>query len=231
MSLLMRARRPRARRCTLLFGLSAALAFGAPAGADMPGGDAMDPAGHWRPMLDHHMGADMPDLATATRHQRAVARRLMRRVLRLRARYPTLARARRAGYLPAGRWSSHGIRHFNSAPAESDGRALDPGHPESLLFWRGPDGRRRLAAVMFRAPSDRPPPLHHNPLLRWHAHYVCRHPMRGAPRQMPFEHCPKGEVARYGTTQMLHVWLTGDLETAYAMAPPLHALAAAFGLH
>jgi hypothetical protein len=231
MSLMMRARRVRARRRALLFGLSGVLAFGAPAGAQMPGGDAMDPAGHWRPMLDHHMGADLPDPAAATASQRALARRLMRRAQRLQARYPTLARARRGGYLPAGRWSSRGIRHFNSATAESDGRALDPRHPESLLFWRGPDGRQRLAAVMFRAPSDRPPPLHGNRLLRWHAHYVCRAPVRGAPRQMPFEHCPQGQVARYGATQMLHVWFTGELATAYAMAPPLAALTAAFGLH
>jgi hypothetical protein len=122
------------------------------------------------------------------------------------------------------------MRHFNSARAESDGRVLDPRHPESLLFWRGPDGVLRLAAVMFRAPSEQPPPLYRNPLLRWHAHYACVQPRRGAPRQMPSTYCPRGEVARYGETQMLHVWFTGDLETAYAMAPPLSALAAAFAI-
>jgi hypothetical protein len=182
-------------------------------------------------MLDHHMGADMPDMDRATPRQQAVARRLMQRTRRAIARYTTPARARRAGYVQVGRWSQAGIRHFDSRRAEADGHVLDPARPEALLFWRGPDGRKRLAAAMFRAPSERPPPQMDNPLLRWHAHYVCGRGVRGAPRQMRFEHCPSGQVAHYGTTQMLHVWLTGELMTAYAMAPPIDALAAAYGIH
>jgi hypothetical protein len=180
-------------------------------------------------MLDHPMGADMPDVDSASARQRAFARSLMRRTARRLAQLSTPARARRAGYRPAGRWSSKGVRHFNSRRAESDGRVLDPARPESVLFWRGPGGRARAAAAMFRAPSDRPPPRMGNPLLRWHVHYVCVKRVPGAPRQIRSRHCRAGTVARYGVSQMLHVWRTGDLMTAYAMDPPLDALASALG--
>jgi hypothetical protein len=235
MSLIPWRRRTRARRHALLFALVAALAGGAPAAGHLPGQEAgeggMQPSGHWHPMLDHHMSTDMPDVEGATPRQRAVADRLQRQTRRGTARYSTPARARRAGYVPVGRWSSRGVRHFDSRAAETDRHILDPARPEALLFWRGPDGRKRLAAAMFRAPSDRPPPRMHNPLLRWHAHYVCRAPVAGAPRQIRSAHCHDGTVARYGTTQMLHIWFTGDPMTAFALMPPFDALAAAFGLH
>jgi hypothetical protein len=230
------ARGARARRRALLVALTAALAAGAQAGASVPGhavrAGGMPPTGAWPPMLDKAMGGDMPDMEAATRHQRAVARRLMRRTQRLTARYATEARARRAGYRPPRKWAWAPIRHFNSHRAGNDGRVLDPSRPESLLFWRGPDGRgpRRLVAAMFRAPSDRPPPDADNPLLRWHVHFHCVRPIPGRSRQMRTELCPKGLVAHYGSMQMLHVWLTGDLMTAYAMQAPLDALATALGI-
>jgi hypothetical protein len=232
MSLNRWARRARARRLALLPALVAALAAGAQAGAARhpdhdPGGM---PARGWHPSLAHHMGDDMPDAGAATPRQLAFARRLMRRTLRRTARYATPARARSAGYRPSGRLLRPGIRHFNSRAAESDGRILDARRPESLLFWRTPDGSRQLVAAMFRAPSVRPPPRMHNPLLRWHAHYRCGPRMPGHPRQLPLEHCPKGTVAHYGMTQMLHVWFTGDLMTAYAVDPPITALKTALGI-
>jgi hypothetical protein len=231
MSLFRWARRARARRRVLTLALLVTLAAGASASAYKPrteGGGGMAASG-WRPMFDHHMGADMPDMESASARDRALARSLMRRTARRLAQLSTIARARRAGYRAAGRWSSQGIRHYNSRRAESDGHVLDPARPESVLFWRHPGGRARAVAAMFRAPSDRPPPHMDNPLLRWHVHYVCTKRVPGAPRQLRMRFCRPGTVARYGVTQMLHVWRTGDLMSAYAMNPPLDALASALG--
>jgi hypothetical protein len=175
-------------------------------------------------------GPDRPDVSAATPRQRAAARRLLRRTRALGRRFPTTRAARAGGYVPAGRWSSLGIRHFNSRAAETEDRALDPRHPESLLFWRGPDHRRRLVAAMYRYPSDARLPRPAGPLMRWHVHTRCVRPHPGAMRQMPSDMCPDGKVAHYGTTAMFHVWLTDDLASAFAMNPPLDALAAALGL-
>src|SRR3954447_3079446 len=233
MSLFRWARRARARRRILVLAVLATLVARASASAYKPRqerGDGGMAAPGWRPMLDHHMGADMPDMDSASPRQRAFARSLMRRTARRLAQLSTVARARRAGYLPAGRWSSKGIRHYDSRRAESDGRVLDSARPESVLFWRHPGGRARAVAAMFRAPSDRPPPRMDNPLLRWHVHYVCAKRVPAAPGQMRTPYCRDGTVARYGVTQMLHVWRTGDLMTACAMQPPFDALASALRL-
>jgi hypothetical protein len=175
-------------------------------------------------------GPDRPDVSRASPRQRVAARRLLRRTRGLRRRFPTTRAARRGGYAPAGRWSSKGLRHFDSFAAETDGHALDPRRPESLLFWRAPDHRRHLVAAMFRYPSDSRPPRPAGPLMRWHVHMVCVRPHPGAMREMRSEMCHHGKVAHYGTTAMFHVWLANDLASAFAMHPPLDALAAALGL-
>src|SRR3954467_7109238 len=136
MTLFRWARRAPARRRILLLATLAALGAAASASAYAPrpeGGGGMNAPG-WQPMFDHHMGGDMPDMESASPRQRAFARSLMRRAARRIARLSTGARARRAGYRPAGRWSSKGIRHFNSRRAESDGHVLDPARHERFLF-------------------------------------------------------------------------------------------------
>jgi len=235
MSLTRWVRRAGARRRSalpsLLFGLLAVAALGGPAAAHVPGverppGARPDPG--YVPHL-MHMGPNLPEVSKASLRQQTAARRLLRGTRRLARRFGSVRAAGRGGYHAVGRWSSHGIRHFDSRRAETDGHGLDPRRPESLLFWRGPDGRRRLAAAMYRWPSDARPPRPAGPLMRWHLHYRCVRPS-GSRREMPFHMCRHGRVARSGTSSMLHVWLTNDLATAYAMAPPLDALAAAYGL-
>jgi len=63
-----------------------------------------------------------------------------------------------------------------------------------------------LLAFMFRVPADDVPPFG-SPVIGWHQHVRA-----------------DGHV---GATQMTHVWLTGDLRSAYANCLPVPALEAA----
>lgn len=214
-----RVRRARSPLRAAPLALLAVLAATHPAAAAMPGMDAPG----WRPMLSGGM-PDLPDVAAATEAQRAGAARLLRRSRAGAAALDTPAAARRHGYMPMGVWSRDGVRHYMSRAAERDARTLDPRRPEAVMFWRGPDGRARPAAVMFRASSARRPPEPGGPITRWHAHYRCAAPDRHDPRQMPHPPCGPGRVAHYGASVMLHVWFTGDLATAFAVDAPIEAL-------
>jgi hypothetical protein len=72
---------------------------------------------------------------------------------------------------------------------------------------------------MFSVPRGVRGPTPGGPITRWHTHTVCaRGAMRGsaAPPRRP---CPRGTRRREGS-EMLHVWFTGDLRSAFAVHGP-----------
>jgi hypothetical protein len=82
--------------------------------------------------------------------------------------------------------------------------------------------------MMFRASSlAAPPDPVGGPFLRWHVHAVCdRVHDNGNPYQFEVttRFCHRTHLAHYGPTQMIHVWLTRDLASAFAHAVPTAAL-------
>ena len=95
---------------------------------------------------------------------------------------------------------------------------LHPDRPESLVYTRRPNGPLKLVALMDRAASGRPPGPG-NPIYRWHLHggWVDASLPQPDGITVPDERCPCGEVLHYGSTMMMHVWLTTNLSSAYAM--------------
>jgi hypothetical protein len=218
-----RARRARARRCALPPALLACVFLGAlgggggafAAGGAM-GGDGT--TGPYRPMGRHGM-ANAPDVAHASAAQLAAARSLLRRSRIAARRFATVGAARRAGYRPTGIWSADGMEHFNQHALDMDRHVLDPWHPESLVFMRQGAGRSpMLAALMFRASSDRRPP-HAGRIIRWHVHIRCGRADARDARQMPSPACAAHQLAHYGPTQMTHVWFARRLADAFSMHP------------
>jgi hypothetical protein len=144
-----------------------------------------------------------PDIGAATRRERAQALSLLRRTRAWAARrFPTFRSARRQGYIVPRRRSNRRATFFHVEKCHYwvDGRILDPRKPESLVYWRRRSGRHVLAAFMYRAPAGRPEPRLGGPIIEWHNH------------------------GPTGATQMVHVWLTSELQTAYQHGPPVRAL-------
>jgi hypothetical protein len=80
---------------------------------------------------------------------------------------------------------------------------------------------------MYTAAKGAPGPVVGGPITRWHDHESCRDPATRAKLGRPVDGvCPHGQVYRR-SGEMMHVWFTDDLATAFARRPPLTALPAA----
>ena len=133
----------------------------------------------------------------------------------------------RAGYnvrprprKPGDRSTSLLPRRVHEAERAGDSPSIPAGQRPSSS--RTPLGRRssswvRCGACAAVNGARRRP----GPIVRWHSHLVCvkgdttRH--EAARRE---ERCPAGARLRQGT-EMLHVWFTGDLRSAYSTGAPV----------
>jgi hypothetical protein len=117
--------------------------------------------------------------------------------------------------------------HVPNPAWRTDGRVLDPAHPETLVYWTGPGERLTLVGVMYTAPRGAHGPTVGGPITRWHDHESCRDPATQAKLGRPVDGaCPQGQVYRR-SVEMMHVWFTDDLATAFARRAPLAALRSA----
>jgi hypothetical protein len=81
--------------------------------------------------------------------------------------------------------------------------------------------------VMYTAPRGAHGPTVGGPIIRWHDHESCRDPATQVKLGRPVDGaCPQGRVYRR-SVEMMHVWFTDDLATAFARRAPLAALRSA----
>lgn len=165
---------------------------------------------------DHQHGASIgtpmgeyPDISKASDARRREARRLWHLTLDAARSAPlrSYAAARRQHFVrvPVPRTRPL-IFHLRQKGYERDRDVLNPRRPESLVYWWPLQGQPVLLAFMFRVPADDVPAFG-SPLIGWHQHVRAD----GTP----------------GLSQMTHVWLTGDLRSAFANCMPIAALEAA----
>jgi hypothetical protein len=57
------------------------------------------------------------------------------------------------------------------------------------------------------------------PITRWHWHQVCVRGEKRGLKPLPDGSCPRGATLRSGS-EMLHVWFTGELRSAFAIHAP-----------
>jgi hypothetical protein len=194
-----------------------------------PGSTLFLAASARRGLASHLRQYPSPALATAV--QRRAAAHLLAR-LRADARQwrdPEVAAlagfstrtARRAPGDRAVHWL-HAEHRLNSA----DRRFLDPRRPESLIYANAPGRPLVLVGLMFSMRRGYPGPTPGGPLTRWHAHLVCIRGEKRGLKPLADGSCPAGTRRRQGS-EMMHVWFTGDLRSAFAIHAPGPELCAA----
>jgi hypothetical protein len=204
---------------------AAAHLHGDPAAATAGSADAPGTAAHAH-------GPNLPSVAAASDDERARAEALWKASVAGAARWRDQEAATAAGFRfkdrnEAGSGRPVRFLHVPNPAWRADGRVLDPSRPETLVYWNGPGDRLTLVGVMYTAPRGTHGPTVGGPITRWHTHESCRDPGTRAKVGRPVDGaCPQGQVYRR-SGEMMHVWFTDDLATAFARRAPLAALRAA----
>jgi hypothetical protein len=179
----------------------------------------------------HDHGSNLPEVAAATGEQRATAEALWKASMANAERWRDPEAAAAAGFRfrdDGGAGPGRQVRflHVPNPSWRADGRVLDPARPETLVYWNGPGDRLMLVGVMYTAARGSHGPTVGGPITRWHDHESCRDPATRAKLGVPVDGtCPDGQVYRR-SGEMMHVWFTDDLATAFARRAPLAALRA-----
>jgi hypothetical protein len=173
--------------------------------------------------------SEYPTVALAGPAQRRAARQLLTEVRAAAAGWATPKLAARAGFdthtapRSPGDFTAHFL-HAENHRFSHDSHYLDPRRPEALIYANVPGRRLVLAGLMFAMPRGVKGPTPGGPITRWHTHTVCAAgDKRGLTTPGRDGSCPHGTRAREGS-EMLHVWLTGDLRSAFAIHAPLPQL-------
>ena len=192
-------------------------------GKEMAGADGSAGPGHAH-------GPNLPEVAAATDDQRSKAEALWKASAASADQWrdPEVAKAAGFRFKAEDRAAGPGRRvrflHVPNPAWRADGRVLDPTRPETLVYWRAPDDRLVLVGVMYTAARGEPGPTVGGPITRWHDHESCRDPATRAKLSRPVDGaCPEGQLYRR-SGEMMHVWFTDDLATAFARRASLAAL-------
>ena len=100
---------------------------------------------------------------------------------------------------------------------------LNPRRPEALIYANIPGRPLVLVGLMFSMPRRSHGRTPGGAITRWHTHAVC---VRGNKRGLAARRdgsCPPNAKLRQGS-EMLHVWLTRDLRSAFAIHAPAREL-------
>lgn len=195
----------------------------------LPAGASSLPAGANHGLVKHLQ--QYPDVSLATPAQRAAARSLLTHARRAAFAWRDARRAKAAGFdthtapRAAGDRSVHYL-HAEHRRYSADRVDLDPQRPESLIYANAPGRPLVLVGVMFsvrRGVLGRTPG---GPITRWHRHNVCTKSGKRGLDPLPDGSCPRGARLIQGS-EMMHLWFTPDLRSAYAIHAPGPELCAA----
>jgi len=173
--------------------------------------------------------AQYPELSLALAGERRAAEQLLERLRTATRRWRDVRAARRRGFdthlaKRAAGDVAIGYLHAEHRRFSADRRYLDPKRPEALIYATAPGRTPVLVGAMFSVPREMRGPTPAGPIARWHAHVVCvgKDDDRGlAP--LPNGACPHGARRTQGS-EMLHVWFTSDLRSAFAVHAPVPEL-------
>jgi hypothetical protein len=113
-----------------------------------------------------------------------------------------------------------GYLHAEQRRFSDDRHVLDPRRPEALIYATQPGHEPVLIGAMFSVPRGVRGPTPSGPIARWHSHIVCTRGHKRGLAPLANGNCPKGSVRTQGS-EMLHLWFTKDLRSAFAIHAPV----------
>jgi hypothetical protein len=175
-----------------------------------------------------------PVVRLATPRHRREARRILAQLVSASAagRWEDVRAARRAGYdtrtAPRGA-GDRTVRYFHSERRQKPrGRSIfDFRRPKALIYANAPGRPLVLVGAMWSTRDGELGPTPAGPILRWHSHTVCKKGDDRGLKPLPGGRCPPGARLTQGASEMLHVWFTRDLRSAFAIRAPEPELCAA----
>jgi hypothetical protein len=179
-----------------------------------------------------HRLRQYPAIFLATPKERAAADRLRGQLFHAARRFASPKAAERAGFDLRRARRARGERRVMWFHSENRRRhaarngSLQPGKPDTLIYADLPGRPLKLVGVMISMPRGLRGPTPGGPITRWHHHLVC---VAGDKRGLAPHRdgsCPRGAKLGVGS-EMMHVWFTRDLRSAYAIHAPWPELCAA----
>jgi len=168
-----------------------------------------------------------PAVPLATPRQRARARLVLDRLeaAARRGRWKDTRAASRAGYDTRSRLRKPGntsIFFFHAERHEEPrGRSIfDFTRPKALIYANAPGRPLVLVGAMWSTRDGEVGPTPAGPILRWHSHVVCKSGKKRGLKPPASGVCPPGSRLTQGASEMLHVWFTDDLRSAFAISAP-----------
>lgn len=177
--------------------------------------------------LIHHLH-QYPEVSLATAKERRAAVDLLRRARQVSARWRNIDVAATRGFdthlaARAPGDVATGYLHAEHRRNSADRHDLDVGRPESLIYATEPGRKPRLVGVMFSVARGVLGPTPGGPITRWHSHVVCVKGVKRGLTPRPDGTCPAGAKKAQGS-EMLHLWFTNDLRSAFAVHAPVPEL-------
>ena len=109
----------------------------------------------------HAHEQNLPDVNAATPEQRAKAQALLDQSIAATRKYTDATAAEAAGYRVDAAKPDAKFVHAGNPAYRTDGKLVDPARPESVIYWRGPQGKLTLVGSSTwcrRAPPRRTSP-------------------------------------------------------------------------
>jgi hypothetical protein len=189
-----------------------------------------DSSGTLPPTARHGINTHLveyPVISLATPAQRRRAQLVLDRLeaAAVRGNWREVRAARRAGYDTRSRPRKRGdtnVFFFHAERHEEPrGRSIfDFTRPKALIYANAPGRPLVLVGAMWSTRDGEVGPTPAGPILRWHSHVVCKAGKKRGLKPPLSGVCPPGSQLRQGASEMLHVWFTKDLRSAFAISAP-----------
>jgi hypothetical protein len=175
-----------------------------------------------------------PAVGLATPRERARAERVLAQLVSAAERggWRNVRSAARRGYdtrTATRRPGDRSVHYFHAERPQEQRRGLilDPRRPKALIYANAPGRPLVLVGAMWSTRDGERGPTPAGPILRWHSHTVCKEGRKRGLKPPASGKCPRGARLTQGTSEMLHVWFTGNLRSAFAIRAPEPELCAA----